>query len=169
MPTQSGSPACLSVEDHERLNTFMLEIAAAERNAPVSVDRRGYRIGNHGSLWIGQAGNYADFEAGVAAPGATGRGALKLIMHLTGCDWSAAVLYAVKWLSAHKGFGRLEIGDDESDQNAEEDAARQMTIGTMWEGAEPGKGSARLIAYFKSRGITVFDEDWAEIHWIEYA
>ena len=119
----------------------MPEIAAAERNAPVSVDGRGYRIGNHGSLWIGQAGNYADFEAGVKAPGAVGRGALKLIMHLTGCDWSAAVVYAVKWLSEHEGFGRLEIGDDESDQSAEEDAARQVTIETMWEGAEPGKAS----------------------------
>ncbi len=168
-PSQSGSPAGLSVKDHERLNTFMPEIAAAERTAPVSVDRRGYRIGNHGSLWIGQAANYADFEAGVAAPGATGRGALKLIMHLKGCDWSAAVDYAVKWLGEHEGFGRLEIGDDESDQCAEEDAARQVTIETMWEGAEPGKGIACLIAYLKSRGITVSDEDWTEIHWIERA
>ena len=167
--SQPGSPACLSVEDHDRLNTFMPEIAAAERNAPVSADRRGYRIGNHGSLWIGQAGNYADFEAGVAAPGATGRGALQLIMHLKGCDWSAAVAYAVKWLSEHEGFGRLEIGDDESDQCAEEDAARQVTIETMWEGAEPGKGIACLIAYLKSRGITVSEEDWTEIHWIERA
>ena len=161
--SQPGSPACLSVEDHDRLNTFMPEIAAAERNAPDSVDGRGYRIGNRGSLWIGQAGNYADFEAGVAAPGATGRGALKLIMHLKGCDWSAAVDYAVKWLGEHEGFGRLEIGDDESDQCAEEDAARQVTIETMWENAEPGKGIACLIAYLKSRGITVSDEDWTEI------
>ena len=148
----------------------MPEIAAAERNAPPYVDGRGYRIGNRGSLWIGRARKLRRLRSRSDSSWRDRKG--RSPTHhacLKGCDWSAAVAYAVKWLGEHEGFGRLEIGDDESDQCAEEDAARQVTIETMWEGAEPGKGIACLIAYLKSRGITVSDEDWTEIHGIERA
>ena len=165
----SRPPTGLSVEEHDRLDSWLVEIAAEGRSSTIEVTATGYRIGTHGSLFIRKDTFFCDFEAGGTKAGAGGFGAIAFLRYKHTCDVTEAVRHGLVWLATHEGRGRLEFGDDESEVDAREEAIRQTTIETLWAESLEGRGTEQLTSFIAGeRAITtITDEDWKSIRWVE--
>ena len=143
----------LSVAEHVRLNTWVLDIAEAVRGPAREEGDGKYRLGDDRALLIHPGAGFYDLVQGVG-----GRGALALIELLHKVNDAGAMKLAREWLASRQGEGRLAhgIADDEDAPKSADDAQRTAEIETVWHRRQLIEGTP-AETYLRSRGLTSCD------------
>jgi hypothetical protein len=148
----------LNASEIERANTFILQLAEAERGprqpAPV-----GWRFGSSGAFVIFHSGNFYDHR-----DGGKGKGALALIRHFHPKDADARLR---AFLDSHPGNGDFTPGGEPSGAaTAEDDTERTAFIKTLYTGA-PTESPVLDTYLTKTRKLPVLPEDRAQLRWLD--
>jgi hypothetical protein len=157
--------ADFSAAETERLDSWMLAIAAEARSHACPDGSGKWRFGSKGALAIYPDGTYHDFSD--SGPTGHGHGALALIRHLhAGVD---ATAWARDFLDRHSGNGDFRPGQDHpDDRESGDDTERSAYVQALWDGAQTD--SPILDAYLaNTRGLPKLPEDRERLRWIPNA